>query len=237
MVARARHGVVVRGECVDHVDARLLDFDLNAALGFGDFSFRNKHLRQHDSRRGRHDHRREQVLDFDVGNFDIGGHDRAGDVRHAADHDGEQFGLCEFGEERADGEWGFGLPHEDAGGDIGAFGAAGAHNAEHDPSHALDHILHDAEVVEDGEQGGDEDDDGKNLEGENDAELHFRTGDSGDGDCGILRPERAKEELAAGLGVFEQSVDGVTGGLKGLAEIRFEDQEGEEELEAQSPRE
>ena len=40
-----------------------------------------------------HDDGGEEVLDADAGDLHVGGHHRAGDVRHAAGHDGEEFRL------------------------------------------------------------------------------------------------------------------------------------------------
>src|SRR5438034_11282658 len=45
-----------------------------------------------------------------------------------------EFGLGELGKKGANGEWGFGLAHEDAGGNVKGFRAAGTHHASHDPS-------------------------------------------------------------------------------------------------------
>ena len=92
-------------------------------------------------------------------------------------------------EERADGERGLGLAHEDGGGDIHAFSAGDAHGLEHDPGQAADDDLHEADVVEHGEEGGDEDDGGQHLEGEDGAER------------GAMRRARAgRRELGAGVG-------------------------------------
>ena len=74
-------------------------------------------------------------------------------------------------EERPDGERRFGLAHEDAGRHVERFGAARAHHLLHHDGHAAHHPLHDAQVVENGEKRGDEDDDGQHLEGEDHAEA------------------------------------------------------------------
>ena len=108
---------------------------------------------------------------------------------------------------------------------LSGFGAARAHDLLHAHGHALDDHLHHAEVIEDGEEGGDEDDDGQHLKGEDHAE--------GAG----LRAQRAEDELAACFGVFEQRVDGDAGGLEDLAEVGLQHQEGEGELQAQAPEE
>ena len=68
------------------------------------------------------------------------------------------------------GERGLGLAHEDRGGHVQALGAARAHQARHHLRDGLHDHLHHAEVVEDREQGGDEDDRGQDLEGEDEAE-------------------------------------------------------------------
>ena len=65
------------------------------------------------------------------GDLHVGRHHRAGNVRHAAGHDGEQLGLGHAGDERLDGQRRFGLAHENAGGHVERLGAAGAHDLLH----------------------------------------------------------------------------------------------------------
>ena len=138
---------------------------VDGAGGGGDFGFGDEHLGDEDGAGGGHDDGGEEVFGVDA-EADVGGHDSAGDVGHAGGHDGHELGAGGSGEEGADGERGFGLAHEDAGGDVGGLGAAGAHGALHDPGDDLDDLLHEADVVQDGEEGGDEDDGGQNGEGE-----------------------------------------------------------------------
>ena len=87
----------------------------------------------------------------------------------------------------------------------------------HDP-------LHDAEVVEDGEKRGDEDDDGQHLEGEDHAER-----------SGLRCPAWPKTKLAARFGIAQHGVDARADGLKDLAEIGLQHQQREGELQAQAP--
>ena len=96
------------------------------------------------------------------------------------------------GEEGADGERGFGLAHEDAGGDVGGLGAACAHRPLHDPGDPADDDLHEADVIHDGEECGDEDDGGQDGKGED-----------GEGIAGCA--ERAEDERGAVDGVAEQT--------------------------------
>ena len=79
--------------------------------------------------------------------------------------------LRQSGQERPDGQRRFRLAHEDAGGDAGRFGAAGAHDPLHHHSHAANEHLHHAELVQHGKQRRDEDDDRQYLEREHHAEL------------------------------------------------------------------
>ncbi len=115
--------------------------DDDAAFGGGRFGFRHQHL-GHQDRSGRgHDDGGEQVARFDALR-NVHGHDAAGDVGHAAGHDGHQFAAgCAF-EEGADGQRSFGLAHEDAGRDVHAFSAGDAHGLEHDPGQGADDDLH-----------------------------------------------------------------------------------------------
>ena len=196
---------------------------LDDARGGGDFGFGHEHLGDEDGAGRGHDDGGEQVLGVDAED-DVGGHDAAGDVRHAGGHDGHELGAGGAVEEGADGERGFGLAHEDAGGDVGGLGAGGAHGALHDPGDDLDDLLHDADVVEDGEEGGDEDDGGQDGEGE-------------DGERVAGVPRGPKTMRGAVDGVAEQAGDGVASrrARMRLAEAPLDDEEGEEDLQAETP--
>ena len=74
------------------------------------------------------------------------------------------------GQERPDRQRRLGLPHEDASRDVRRLGAARAHDPLHPNRHAADHVLHHAEVVEDGEHCANEDDDRQNLKREDHTE-------------------------------------------------------------------
>ena len=117
--------------CVDDIHSGLLHLHLHAAFGFRMAVFGNEDLGQHDSGRRRHDDGREQVLDVDMSQLNVGHHHGAGNVRHAAYHDGEQFAFGEVRQKRANRQRSFGLPHEYACGYVGRFRAAGAHHAVH----------------------------------------------------------------------------------------------------------
>ena len=140
----------------------------DGALGLRDLGLGHKHLGHHDRARCSHDDRGEQVFRLDAGE-DIGGHDAAGDVGHAAGHHGHQLRTREAGEKRADGKRRLGLAHEDAGCNIEAFRAADLHRALHRPGEPLDDDLHEADVIKHGKERGDEDDRGQHLKGEDGA--------------------------------------------------------------------
>ena len=139
--------------------------DDDLAFGGGLSGFRNQHFGEQDGAGRGHDDGGKQMARLDAIS-DIGCHDAARDVSHAAGHDGHQLAARGLGEKRADGERRFGLAHEDGGGDVEAFRAGDAHGLLHDPGKAADDDLHDADVVEHGKEGGDEDDGGQHLEGE-----------------------------------------------------------------------
>ena len=138
---------------------------LDDAGGGGDFGLGDEHLGDEDGAGRGHDDGGEEVGGVDAV-CDVGGHDSAGDVSHAGGHDGHELGVGESVEEGADGERGFGLAHEDTGGDVGGFGSGDAHGLLHDPGEGADDELHETDVVEDGEERRDEDDGGKDFEGE-----------------------------------------------------------------------
>ena len=192
------------------------------AGGCGDFGLGDKHLRYEDGAGSCHDDGGEEVGGVDaVG--DVSSHDAAGDVSHAGGHDGHEFGVSGVGEEGPDGEGGFGLAHEDAGGDVGGLGSGDAHGLLHDPREGADDELHEADVIEDGEEGRDEDDGGEDLEGE-------------DGERGVVA-EWAEDHGGAGDGVGQELVDAVAcGGEDALADGGLEDNDGEDNLKAETPR-
>src|ERR1700679_3802808 len=124
----------------------------------------------------------------------------------------------------ADGERRFSLAHEDARGDVEGFGAAGAHEAGHDARGLLDDELHHAVVIEHGENGGDENDGGQDLEGEE--ETHGRA----------FFSEVAENKLGAEEGEIEDPVHGGAGFLEyPLAVGPIDDEIGEDDLQAQAP--
>ena len=195
---------------------------LDGACGGRDFGFRDEHLGDEDGAGCGHNDGGEKVFGV-YAEEDVGGHDATGDVGHAGGHDGHEFGAGGSGEEGTDGKGSFGLAHEDAGGDVGGFGSAGAHSALHDPGDDLDDLLHETDVIEDGEEGADEDDGGKDGEGE-DAE----------GALGIA--ERAEDERGAVGGVTQKTGDEAgDGGEDGLPVGPFDDEEGEDDLQAETP--
>ena len=173
----------------------------NSSSGLRLLGFGHEHFR-HKQRAGRsHDHRAQQMLGFDS-ECDVGCHDAARNVRHAAGHHGHQFGPGEIGQERTDGQRSFGLSHENAGGHIQRLRSAGPHHTSHDPGGDLDNKLHDAVVVEHGEKCRDEDDGWQYLEGKIKPEM------------GTLLPEFAKHKLGADESVTKQSIHHITGFLK-----------------------
>ena len=153
-----------------------------------------------------------KMLGFDA-EGDVGGHDAAGNVGHAAGHHDHQLGFCELIQKRADGEGGFGLAHEDAGGDVERFRAAGAHDAGHDPGGSANDELHDADVIEKRKKSGDENDRGQDLESKN--EVLRRSGETGIGSRG--QAELAKDKLRAVKSVAEKQIDVVSGLFKKIA--------------------
>src|ERR1700758_4813511 len=88
-------------------------------------------------------------------------------MRHSASHHGHQFGTSEVGQEGANGDWRFRLTHEDAGGNIQRLSPASAHDARHGPGRDANDELHDAVVIENGEESTDENDSGEDLKREN----------------------------------------------------------------------
>ena len=147
------------------VSVLLVGGHVDGADGGGDFGFGDEHFCDEDGAGCGHDDGGEEVLRVDA-EADVGGHDAAGDVSHAGGHDDHELAAGGAGEEGTDGKGSFGLAHEDAGGYVGGFGAGGSHGALHDPGDDADDVLHEADVIHDREERADEDDGGKNGEGE-----------------------------------------------------------------------
>src|SRR5271154_6837894 len=211
------------GERAEGIGVAFEGREFHFAGGYGHFGFGDHHFGKQDSAGGGHDHGSEDMFGFDtVG--DVGGHHAAGNVGHAAGHDGHEFGLGDFGEIGANGEGRFGLAHEDAGSDVERFGAAGAHEAGHHARGLLDDELHYAVVIEERENGGDENDGGQDLEGEE--ETHG----------GTFFAEIAEDELGTEEGEIEDPVYAGAGFLEDpLAVGPIDDEVGEGDLEAEAP--
>ena len=90
---------------------------------------------------------------------------------HAAGHDGKEFRFGQGRQIGADHQGRLGLAHKGIGGHIEGLGPASAHKALHHPGHPLDNPLHDAKVIEDGHEGGEEDNRRQHLESEDHPEA------------------------------------------------------------------
>jgi hypothetical protein len=128
------------------------------------------------------------------------------------------------GQERPNAQRGFRLAHEDAGRHVQRLGAADAHGQLHQASHGLDHDLHDAQVVEHGEEGGDKDDGGQHLEGDDEPIG------------GVLLAQLAKDEPGADKGIGQHAVHRVSGCGQGpFPGVKAQHQHGEDPLQPKSP--
>ena len=126
------------------------------------------------------------------GDQHISRHHRAGNVRHAAGHDGEQF---RFGHARRNGRMVSGAsvwPMKMLAATLIDSAPLVPINLLHHDGHALARQLHDAEVIQNREERRDEDDDGQHLKGEDDAELP-----------GLDAELVAEDELAAGVRIIQ----------------------------------
>src|SRR5262249_12203801 len=181
---------------------------------------------QQSSRR-RHDHCRQQAFRVRSPHLNVGGHHATGNMRHAAGHYDHQLGLGKFRQKWTNREWSFGLAHENAGCNVEGFGAAGAHDARHDPGGGANDELHDTDVVENGEERGDENNGGKNLECEGKTKLgsFFRL------------TYVTKNECGAYIRVAEKFVRGVAEQLKQPA-AAFDAQykKSQRDLQTESPK-
>ena len=143
-------------------------------------------------------------------------------MRHAAGHDGHQFGAGKPRQKWADGERRLGTSEEDAGGDVHGFGAAGAHESHHEPRHLPDDPLHHSVVVKNRKEGRDEDDGRKHLEGE----IERRP----------FLAQVTEQERRTGVGVTQKVGDDVAEpGEERAAGRNSQYQKGENDLQRQAP--
>ena len=141
-----------------------------------------------------------------------------------AGHDGHEFRLGRSREERTNAQRGLRLAHEDAGSDVQRFGAADLHGQLHQPRHALDHKLHDAQVIQHSKKRRDEDDDRQHLEGDDEPIRR------------VLLAQFAEDKSRAHESIREHAVDNVAGRRHGSLSAReAQYQQGENPLQAQSP--
>ncbi len=96
-------------------------------------------------------------------------------------------------------EWSFGLAHYDRGRHVERLRTAGPHRLLHHSGDHANQKLHDAEVVQNGEKSGDEDDGRQHLEGEDKTET------------GVLRPGFSKDKARAREGAGEQTLGAFSG--------------------------
>ncbi len=171
-----------------------LDFQAHHARGHRDLRFRHNHLGQIDGGRSGHGHRGQHVLGADPG-ADVGAQDGPRHRGHACGHHRHQLGLGELVQVGSDGERRLGLAHEDRGRGVQRLGPARAHQAGHHLGQRPDDGLHDAVVIENGEERRDEDDGGQHLEGEVEGILR-----------GGLRSQLPEQEPRTFFGKSQQAV-------------------------------
>jgi hypothetical protein len=222
------------GDCSDKVflGMQFIFGDDDFAFGGGDFSFGHEHLRHQDGSGRSHNHGRQQMARFNALR-DVHCHDAAGDMGHAAGHNCHQFAASGARKKRPDGERSFSLAHEDACSYVHAFRSGDAHRLEHDPRHAPNDDLHDADVIEHCEERRDEDNCGQNLKRKNRAPIRTEHRP----ECsGIWQTEFSEQHLGAGEGCGKHVGDHVAGPVhKALAKAEAQHQEREAHLQTESP--
>ncbi len=132
----------------------------------------------------------KQIVDPDP-HGGIGGQNGAGDPRHAAGHHRKQLRGVERGEIRADHQRAFALADEDIGRRAQAFDLGDARHLFNRAADPADDELHDAQIIEDRHQTGEEDDDRQR------GDREARAADIGTG-------ERPEDEIGARLRIAEQ---------------------------------
>src|SRR5215469_18240780 len=186
------------------------------------FSFGYKHLGDEDRAGRSHDHRCEQMPRLNTERY-VGSHDCTGDVSHSRRHDDHQLRYRHRRQVWTDGKGRLGLTHEDTGGNVHGLDAAGAHETHHDLRQLADDELHHAVVIKDGEEGRDENDDGKNLKREEETVLRG------------FASQRPKNKLRPDERIREKLCDRIAGNGNGaLSPADTQEQQGEDELQCQA---
>ena len=205
---RARQGLAVQVALVD-----LLAGESRAWIGHDD-------LGHQDAARGRHEGRGDEVVDADA-HAGVGREDRARHAGHAHGHHAEQLRGRQPGEVGADYQGRLGLADEDVRGRAEALDLADPGELLEPAADPADHQLHHAEVVEDRDQRGEEDD-----------HRQRRDREAGAADLGL--GERAEQELDPGVGEAEQLADAVCGAVeRGPAGRHIEHQPGQPGLQGE----
>src|SRR5580693_578576 len=203
----------------------------DASCGERLLGFRHQHFGHEQRAWGSHDHSGEKMLGF-YAEGDVGGHDAAGNVGHAAGHHYHEFGFCELIQKGTDGEGGLGLAHEDAGGDVERFRAAGAHDAGHEPGGDANDQLHDAEVIKERKKSGDENNCGQHLKGKK--KVFRGSSETGSGSRG--QAELAEDKLRAVKGVAKEQINVIARLFKKVTSNgETQHKHGEGELQSETP--
>ncbi len=211
------------------------DAQLNVAARLRLFGFRKQQLGEIETAWRRH-HAGRQNGDGISPESDVDRHHPAGDRGHAADHHRQQFRPRHRRHVRLHDDRRFGLPHEDVGRRRQRLGAARAQRVHHPARHQPDDDLQHAEVIEHGEERGDEDDGRQRREGKDEAVL-------GPEDPGhhLLVRERPEHEVRAGVGELEEALDDVRHRAEErvarpeFANLELEDEKRERQLQGHAP--
>ncbi len=122
--------------------------------------------------RGRHEGGSDQVFQLNP-EAGIAYQGATGDGSETTAHHSEELGIGHLGEVGFDHQRRFHHADEDVGGRGEALGAAGAQQFLQATTQQGDHPRHDANVVEDGDHRGEEDDDRQHVEGKDEAQLEL----------------------------------------------------------------
>ena len=191
------HGFARRGFRVQHRRDRSrtacfgqVDIILQRQFRFA-FRLVGHHDLGHQQAAGRrHEAGREQIVDLDP-HRGISGQDRAGDARHAAGHHREQLRPVEACKIGTDHQRAFALADEDVGGGAQAFHLRHARHLLDRAADPADDELHDAQIIEDRHQAGEEDD-------------HRQRGDGEAGAADFGLGQRAEDEIGPRLRIAQQ---------------------------------
>ena len=157
------------GSGIDHVGRLVFQLAIGIVLVVARaLGFRHQQLGEQQTTRSGHEGGGDQVFHLDA-HGGVASQYGTGNGGQTTTHDGKQLGVSHLGDEGTHHQRGFSLTHEDVGSGGEGFGTGSAQYFLQATTQQFDDPLHDAQVIKNGDQRGEEDDDRQYAEGEDKA--------------------------------------------------------------------